>query len=453
LAETEKSDLQDRAVGHIKFEYRRIDQLKLNPKNPRVQSRMQIRQLARSIKAFGFCVPVGIDRDSNVIMGHGRIRAAKQVGITEIPTISLEHLSDSQVKALTIADNRLNETSTWNEQLLAEQLKELSLLDLDFDIDATGFEIGEIDLRIEGLSNSEQVSEDRADAIPVLQNQPIISKPGYLWLLRRHRVYCASALELNSYNALMEEQRAAMVFTDPPYNVPIAGHVGGLGSIHHREFQMASGELTSAEFAEFLTRICKFLGIFGMPGTLVYVCMDWRHLSELLAAGHAALFELKNICIWVKSNAGMGSFYRSQHELVLVFKSGKAPHRNNIQLGQFGRHRTNVWHYAASTSFSRNTDEGNLLALHPTVKPVALVADAIMDSTTRGDIVLDCFLGSGSTVIAAERTGRHCYGLELDPIYIDTVVRRWQAYTGEAAVLSSTGETFDDLAKQAGGVA
>jgi DNA modification methylase len=214
---------------------------------------------------------------------------------------------------------------------------------------------------------------------------------------------------------------------------------------------MASGEMSSDEFREFLTRVCKFLSVFSMPGTLVYICMDWRHLQELLAAGHAAFSELKNICVWVKSNAGMGSFYRSQHELVLVFKSGNARHRNNIQLGQFGRHRSNVWRYAASTSFSRNTDEGNLLQLHPTVKPVALVADAIMDCTTRGDVVLDCFLGSGSTVIAAERTGRRCYGLELDPKYVDTIVRRWQAYTGESAVLSSTGETFDDLAKQAGG--
>jgi ParB-like nuclease domain len=205
LPEAEKSELQDKAAGHITVVYRPIDQLKLNPKNPRVHSRMQIRQLARSIEAFGFCIPVGIDRDWSVIMGHGRISAAKQLGMREVPTISLEHLSDSQVKALMIADNRLNENSTWNEQLLAEQLKELSLLDLDSSIDATGFEIGEIDLRIEGLPNSEQASEDPADTIPVLQNQPVISKPGYLWLLRGHRIYCASALEHNSYNALMED--------------------------------------------------------------------------------------------------------------------------------------------------------------------------------------------------------------------------------------------------------
>ena len=437
--------LRDKTAGDVRVVYRSIDQLKLNPRNPRVHSRMQLRQLARSIKAFGFCVPAIVDRDLNVIAGHGRILACRQIGLTEVPTISLDHLSESQAKAFTIADNRLSETSTWDERLLGEQLKELSVQELDFSIEATGFEIGEIDLRIEALSTAKEAEEDPADTIPSSRNKPVVSKAGDLWVLGRHRVYCGNALEPAAYTALMEDMRATMVFTDPPYNVPIAGNVSGRGSIKHREFQMASGEMTSAEFTEFLTRACRQLGTFSAPGSLVYLCMDWRHVGELVNAGRAALFDLKNICVWVKSNAGMGSLYRSQHELVFVFKSGKAPHRNNIQLGQYGRTRTNVWHYAASTAFSRNTDEGNLLPLHATVKPVRLIADAIMDSTARGDIVLDSFLGSGSSVIAAERSGRRCYGMELDPIYVDTVVRRWQAYTHEAAVLSSTGQKFEEL--------
>jgi len=444
LAKPQKPEVLDKAARNIGVVYRAITQLKLNPRNPRVHSGRQLRQLARSMKAFGFCVPAVVDRDLNVIAGHGRILACELLGLTEIPTISLDHLSEAQAKAFMIADNRLNETSTWDERLLGEQLKELSLQDLDFSLDATGFEIGEIDLRIEGLSNLSEADEDPADAISTLQPERVVSRVGDVWSLGRHRVSCGSALDQSAYSALMETQRAAMVFTDPPYNVPIEGHVSGLGSIHHREFQMASGEMTSAEFTDFLTRACKLLGRFSAAGSIQYICMDWRHVPELLAAGRVVYSELKNICVWVKHNAGMGSFYRSQHEFVLVFKFGRAPHRNNIQLGQFGRHRSNVWRYPAVNSFSRTTDEGNLLALHPTVKPVALVADAIMDCTARGDIVLDSFLGSGTTVIAAERTGRRCYGLEIDPIYVDTVVRRWQAYTGDAAVHSSTGQTFDD---------
>ena len=246
----------------------------------------------------------------------------------------------------------------------------------------------------------------------------------------------------------MGNKRAAAAFCDPPYNLRIAGHVSGLGAVRHREFEMACGEMTSTEFIEFLTSGGKLLSRFSAPGSLIYVCMDWRHVSELHAAGQLAFSQIMNICVWVKDNAGMGSFYRSQHEFVFVFKSARAPHRNNVQLGKFGRHRSNVWRYAGINSFSLSTDEGNLLALHSTVKPVCLVADAIMDCTARGDIVLDSFLGSGSTVIAAERTGRRCYGIEIDPIYVDTIVRRWQAYTRDVAILSSTGQTFNDLAAE-----
>ena len=241
---------------------------------------------------------------------------------------------------------------------------------------------------------------------------------------------CGSALDAAAFTALMGEERAAMVFTDPPYNVPIDGHASGLGAIHHRPFPMASGEMDGAEFTGFLSQALRNLAAFSVDGSLHFICMDWRHVEELLAAGRDAYDELKNLCVWVKDNGGMGSLYRSQHELVFVFKHGRNGHRNNVQLGRFGRNRSNVWHYPGANSFARCGEEGNLLALHPTVKPVAMVADAILDCSARGDVVLDAFLGSGTTLIAAERTGRRCYGLELDPAYVDTIVRRWQALTG-----------------------
>jgi DNA modification methylase len=247
----------------------------------------------------------------------------------------------------------------------------------------------------------------------------------------------------------MGTERAAMVFTDPPYNVPIDGHASGLGAIHHRPFAMASGEMDKAEFTGFLARACRNLAAFSAGGSLHFICMDWRHLEELLDAGGDAYGELKNLCVWVKDNPGMGSLYRSRHELVFVFKQRDGSHRNNVQLGQFGRNRSNVWHYPGANSFARGGEEGNLLALHPTVKPVTMVADAILDCTERGGIVLDAFLGSGTTVIAAERTGRRGYGLELDPAYVDTAIRRWQILTGGQARHGMSGRCFDDLAGEA----
>jgi DNA modification methylase len=246
----------------------------------------------------------------------------------------------------------------------------------------------------------------------------------------------------------MDGKRASMVFTDPPFNVRIDGHATGLGAIHHKNFRMASGEMSDAEFTDFLAHSFELLLGHTINGSMHFVFMDWRHLPEILAAGQHVYTELKALCVWVKDNGGMGSLYRSQHELVLVFKNGKDSHRNNVQLGQFGRYRTNVWNYPGVNSFSRSTEEGNLLELHPTVKPVALVADAIMDCSARGDIVLDPSLGSGTTVIAAERTGRVCYGMEIDPLYVDTIVRRWQRFTGLSATHAVSGKSFDELEKE-----
>ena len=432
----------------LSIQYRPIRELILDPKNVRLHSAKQVRQIARSIQTFGFNVPILVDGNLYVIAGHGRIQACQLLGLAEVPTINLEHLTDAQIKAFMITDNRLTENAAWDERLLGEQLKILSEMDLDFDLEITGFEMSEIDLFIEGLSPVDEAGSDSADELPHTNGKPMVTSEGDLWLLDRHRVGCRSALDLESYPALMNQQVADAVFTDPPYNVAIAGHASGLGKVKHDDFIMASGEMTEAEFTQFLTQACQLLAQNSKDGSLHFICMDWRHIGELLVAGKPAYCELKNICVWAKDNAGMGSLYRSQHELVFVFKHGKNPHRNNIQLGSYGRYRSNVWHYPGANTFSRSREEGNLLALHPTVKPVSLVADAILDCTARGDIVLDPFLGSGTTLIAAERTGRTCYGLELDPSYVDTIVRRWQAFTGQQAILEQSGKHFSEIEEE-----
>lgn len=424
--------------------YRPLSHLKPDPKSARLHGKRQLKILARGIAEFGLVVPILIDGEGGVIAGHARLLAARQLGLATVPTITLDHLSGPQIAAYKIADNRLSELSTWDDKLLAESLRDLTLLNLDFSLDITGFELAEIDVRIEGLEIAPETGKtDPADAAPV-STGPAVSAPGDLWVLGRHRVVCGSALEPASYLQLMDEQQAAAAFTDPPYNVRIGGHVSGLGRIQHREFAMASGEMTTAEFTAFLTQACAGLAANSRDGALNYICMDWRHLPELMEAASTVYSELKNICVWAKDNAGMGSLYRSQHELVLIYKKGSAPHCNNVELGRHGRNRTNVWSYPGVNSFGRKGEEGNLLALHPTVKPVKLVADAILDCSVRGDIVLDAFLGSGTTLIAAERVGRRCFGLELDQLYVDTTIRRWQSLTGDTARHAGSGQSFDE---------
>ena len=308
--------------------HRRIDELKPDPANPRRHSKQQIRKIAHSIRAFGFNVPVLIDRENNVVAGHGRLLACAELGWTEVPTLCLDHLTPAQARAFRIADNRLTEISEWDDRLLAEQLKELSLLGLDFNIEVTGFEMGEIDFRIASLEGLSEAADDLADALPDTPAGPPLSRVGDLWILGRHRVLCGSALDRHAFAMLFGEEHAAMVFTDPPYNVPIDGHASGLGAVHHRPFPMAAGEMDSTQFTDFLKQAFDNLAAFTADGSIHFVCMDWRHIEELTAAGRGVYGELKNLCVWVKDNAGMGSLYRSQHELVFVFKHGRGGHRN-----------------------------------------------------------------------------------------------------------------------------
>jgi DNA modification methylase len=309
------------------------------------------------------------------------------------------------------------------------------------DLEVTGFSIPEIDSLIEGLVPVED-GDPMDDALPA--EGPPVSKVGDLWELGPHRVICGDALKAETYATLLGEERARMVFTDPPYNVPIDGHVGGSGAIKHREFLMAAGEMSPETFTSFLETAFKHLVAFSCDGAIHFVCMDWRHLDEIRTAGMAAYSELKNLIVWVKDNGGMGTFYRSRHELIFAFKSGTAPHVNSFELGQHGRYRTNVWEYKGVNTLK--PDRMEELALHPTVKPVAMIADAIKDVSKRGDLVLDAFGGSGSTLIAAQKIGRRARLIELDPVYVDRIVRRWQAFAHDDAILAESGEAFDDLA-------
>jgi len=435
----------------IAITYRSISELKLNLQNPRVHSPKQVRQILRSIQIFGFLVPVLIDTNDQVIAGHGRILASKELGLVDVPTIRLDHLTKHQARAFMIADNKLTENATWDETLLAEQFKALSSVELDFNLEITGFDMGEIDVLIEGLVPVTENGEDPADAIPDRLSGPPITQLGDVWLLDRHRICCGNALEEPTVAALMDGQQASMVFVDPPYNVHIPGHASGLGSIHHRDFVMASGEMDEAAFTQFLTQAFTRLVQHSFDGSIHFICMDWRHLHEIDTAGRSVYTELKNVCVWNKDNGGMGSLYRSQHEFIFVYKNGTAAHQNHVRLGQFGRYRSNVWNYPGVNSFGRTTEEGNLLAMHPTIKPTSMISDAILDCSSRGDIVLDTFLGSGTTVMAAERTGRICYGMEIDPRYVDTSIQRWQNFSGQVAIHGSSGQSFNELQAERGG--
>jgi 16S rRNA G966 N2-methylase RsmD len=425
-----------------------IESLKPYEQNARTHSKRQIRQIAKSIQRFGFCNPVLIDDEKRIIAGHGRVVAAKMLGIEQVPTVRLMHLSEIEKRAYILADNRLAEKAGWDREILAIELQ--ALVALNFEVELTGFETAEIDLIIDEGSNASGESGEGEDDMPVYAAGPAVTQLGDLWELGSHRLLCADARVRASYERVLDDRKADFVFTDPPYNVPIDGHVCGLGRIRHADFAMGCGEMSEAEFTSFLKTIYIELAHHTVDGSIHQICMDWRHMPEMLTAGHAVFSELKNLCVWNKSNAGMGTFYRSKHELIFVWKNGTAPHINTFELGQYGRSRSNVWDYAGVNSLKPGQLEE--LAMHPTVKPVALVADAIKDCSRRNGLVLDPFAGSGTVLIAAERTGRKARALEIDPHYVDVAVKRWQHYTGKTATLVSTGATFEEIAERRAGL-
>lgn len=432
-------------MAKLEIIYRAIGDLRPRATNPRTHTKKQLEQIAASIQRFGFTNPVLIDEEDGIIAGHGRVEAAKLIGMAEVPTVRLADMSEADIRAYVIADNRLAENAGWDRELLGLELRYLSELDIDFDVTITGFDPPEIDVLIGELSLDGD-ADDPADAVPEPATGPAVTRSGDIWRIGPHRLICGDATRAETYAALLGEEKAAMVFTDPPYNVPISGHVSGLGNVRHREFAMASGEMSSTEFTDFLTDVFGHLAAFSVDGAIHFQCMDWRHIGEMLAAGDAAYAELKNLCVWAKTNGGMGSLYRSAHELVFVFKSGTAPHVNNVELGRHGRYRTNVWTYAGANSFGASRDED--LAMHPTVKPVAMVADAILDCSRRKDVVLDAFAGSGTTLVAAHRTGRRGYGIEIDPAYCDVIIHRMRDICGLETLLDADGRSFDQVAAE-----
>jgi DNA modification methylase len=422
-----------------------VTRLRSFPKNARVHSKKQIRQIAASIEKFGFTNPVLISDEDEIIAGHGRVEAAKLLGMESVPTLRLSHLDAAQRRAYVLADNKLALNAGWDRELLAIELQ--GLIDLDFDVEITGFSLAEIDLVLDEAEESSPGPGEAADnAIPPL-GAPVsaVTRCGDLWLLGRHRLVCGDSRRLETFDHLRGGEGADLIFTDPPYNVPIDGHVCGLGRIRHREFAMGAGEMSSGAFTAFLQTTLGHAAGSCRDGAIAFVCMDWRHMGELLAAGRTVFSELKNLCVWNKSNGGMGSFYRSKHELVFVFKVGGGPHTHTFELGDTGRYRTNVWDYAGVNTLRRGRiDE---LAMHPTVKPVALVADAIRDCSRRGEIVLDPFGGSGTTLIAAEKTGRQARLIEFDRAYCDQILHRFEQVTGKKARLAPTGESFEVIAE------
>lgn len=426
-------------VTDLKIEKIKISDLKPWANNARIHSKKQIKQLTKSISEFGFTNPVLIDENLNILAGHGRVLAAEKLKMESVPCVKLAHMNRAQKQAYVLADNKLAINAGWDEELLAQELEALMALDVDFDVQLTGFSIAEVDIIIESVAVEEPDNPDD-DILP----SPDESLPecflGDLWQLGIHRLICGDALDTNVVSQLMEGAVAQMIFTDPPYNVKIDGNVCGKGDIKHKEFDMASGEMSSSEFTEFLRKAFENQIAYSCDGSIHFICMDWRHLTEILSAG-GIYTELKNLITWVKDNGGMGTFYRSRHELILAFKNGTAPHINTFELGQYGRYRTNVWEYKGMNS--RSADRLKELKMHPTVKPVQMIADAIKDVSARGGIVLDLFGGSGSTLIAAHKTGRRAYLAELDPQYCGVIIKRWEAFSKDEAILINRSETTE----------
>jgi DNA modification methylase len=416
------------SLARLSITYRAVGDLIPDPRNARTHSKRQIDQIRASIEAFGFTNPILADPEGRLIAGHGRLRAARTMGLAEVPTIILSGLSEVQKRALRIADNKIALNAGWDFEILQLELGELASIDVEIDPTLTGFSTGEIDVILSSAADPDD------EVIPPVPMKPR-TKPGDIWILGEHRVGCGDCRDAGFLQRVIGDgARVDAAFLDPPYNVRIGGNAVNIGrrpvtsGTRHREFAMASGEMNEAEFRSFLADTLGSAVRVSRDGAVHFISMDWRHMDDVSAVGSAIYGERLNLCIWNKSNAGMGSLYRSKHELVFVYRVGTAPHLNAVELGKHGRNRTNVWDYASVNSMRGNRRED--LALHPTVKPTGLVADAIQDVTRRGDLVLDLFLGSGTTLMAAERTGRRFRGLDIDPAYVDVAIERWSARTG-----------------------
>jgi DNA modification methylase len=424
--------------------YLPIKAVKPSPHAARQHNQHQRRKLKRLLKKFGQVTSIIVDENHFIIDGHAVHEMMVELGYDEIAVVVVANRTEAEVRALRLALNRIGLDTQWDAPKLKAEFE--ALIALSFDLNLTAFYAVEIDMALSIDAPTGNTVEEVAAAVVEAQNGPTVTQPGDIWRLGRHVVACGDARDAGHLRALVGEARVTVVFADAPDNVRIDGFVSGLGKNQHREFAMAPGEMSKEQFISFLIAFIAALKPTLADGAILYMCMDWRHAGELLEAAAQQELEFKNLCIWVKSNAGMGSFYRSQHELVFVFKHGDAAHQNNFGLGQHGRSRTNVWQYRGVNAFGKDRTE--LLGIHPTCKPTAMIADALLDVSRRGEIVLDPFLGSGSTLIAAENVGRVCIGNEIDPAYCDVAVRRWEKQTGRDAVNATTSETFAAVAER-----
>ncbi|KWV91783.1 DNA methyltransferase [Erythrobacter sp. YT30] len=439
--------ISNKLRNELQVEYRSIEELRENPDNAKLHPKEQISKICRSIRQFGFLVPLLVDGDGMVLCGHGRLEAAKQLGEKTLPVVCIDHLTEAERRAFVIADNKLAEQGKWDEEQLAIEFNALLELEGAIEIIDTGFEIGEIDYLIEKSRDESETEEAEFLATDVEQR----CRVGDLWQLGKHKLYCGDALDPKSYETLLSSEKAGLVFTDPPYNLPIAGVASGRGKVQHQDFVQASGEMSRKTFGEFLERFIQFSIASTKDGAIHFICMDWRQIDLLVSVGHKQFDELKAICVWDKGTGSMGSLYRSRHEFIAVFKSGSEPHINNVELGRHGRNRSNVWTYPGMGSFGRGRSKA--LSLHPTVKNLEMVADAILDCSNPGDLVLDPFAGSGTTALAAQRTKRRAALIELDPHYCDIILHRFREATGvepfrvrkkEAATISPAATTEAD---------
>ncbi|WP_430443650.1 site-specific DNA-methyltransferase [Sphingorhabdus contaminans] len=424
-------------TNHPQVRMALLADIKPNPKNPRRHSEKAILLLSSGIERWGFLNPIIVDEHGNIVAGHARYLAAKRLGLDYVPVIEARFVSEADRRAFALADNKIAEYSGWDNTLLIEELN--FLVDNHYDLDITGFTVADLDFTIgepEKPLEAEQVELPNPAATAV-------SRLGDLWIIGPHRLLCGNSLEAASYDILLGSERAHMVFADSPYNVKVDGHVSGLGKTKHREFQFASGEMSRPEFTSFLRSVFRNCVTYSVSGSIHYQCMDWRHQREMLDAYEGVYSEYKQLIVWAKTNAGMGTFYRSQHELIYVFKSGKGKHTNNFGLGETGRYRSNLWTYEGANTFRKGRDQD--LAAHATVKPTALVMDAILDCSNRGEIILDPFSGSGTTLSAAHRTGRRGAAIEIDPLYVDTALARL-AHVSGLTPIHADGRTFDQVA-------
>jgi DNA modification methylase len=416
----------------IKIDWRNPADLKEARRKVRKIEDRHLADMVRAISHFGFVSPL-IVRGNRVVDGHVRLAAARALAMPKVPCIDVSHLSEEKVRLLAISLNRLAETGTWDLAELKFELEELETMELDLSL--TGFTMPEIDI----IFGDEAEEKDKEEEIPDPPAVPVTVE-GDLWLLGEHRVLCGSALAAADFERLMGGDLAAAVLTDPPYNVVIAGNVSGLGKTKHGEFQMASGEMSREQFEEFLTAYQAHCRKLLLAGAVAFAFMDWRSIDLLTNAARKAGFKHINTITWNKGSGGMGALYRSAHEFVGMFCNGDVPRVNNVELGKHGRDRTNVWSYPGANK--PGTSGAEALKDHPTPKNLEMCADALRDVTNREEIVLDPFLGSGTTLIAAEKTARVCYGLELEPKFVDVIVRRWEKLTGSHAIHAETGETF-----------